>query len=201
MSKQEIRHTLRDQRRKLTAHQQRRASDSMIRHLSHQLFFLRARNLALYLPNDGEIDPTLLISLATAAGKNTFLPILDPMHPGKLCFLPWRPGMPLITNRFGIPEPAYQPQNRFKLWQLDVIFMPLVSFDQTGNRLGMGGGYYDRTLAHRRGSNSSRPLLVGLAHHFQQHESIPSDLWDVPLHAIATDKGVILTPKQSSPEV
>ncbi len=86
-------------------------------------------------------------------------------------------------NRFLIPEPvpkyAEVSANR-----LDLVLMPLVGFDKCGNRLGMGGGFYDRTFA----CNLLRPKLVGLAHHLQEVDSLAVDNWDIPLNAVATDR-------------
>jgi 5-formyltetrahydrofolate cyclo-ligase len=82
---------------------------------------------------------------------------------------------------------------------LDVVLMPLVGFDRTGARLGMGGGFYDATFAFKQklstGSKTStgKPALIGLAHACQQVESLATDTWDIPLFAIATDKEIILT--------
>ena len=198
MSKQQTRKRLREQRRRLTLRQQRLAGEAMARHLGRQLFFARARHIALYLPNDGEMDPRFLLELAVAAGKRTYLPVLDRHRPGHLCFMPWRPGDALIDNRFGIPEPPLRRQLQPLLWTLDIVCMPLVGFDRRGNRLGMGGGFYDRTFASRARHPGSRPLLVGLAHAFQQLEQLSADPWDVPLHAVATDTGVHF-PRQFTP--
>ncbi len=190
MSKQQTRKLMREQRRNLTPRQQTQASDDLARTLSRQLFFVRARHIAFYLPNDGEIDPTPLLELAVAAGKRAFLPVLDRRQIGQLSFVNWQPGQPLIANRFGIPEPIPGGSKRCRLWTLDLVLMPLVAFDGQGNRLGMGGGFYDRTFA-RNKHRWSRPLLIGLAHHFQQLEALAADPWDIPLHAIATDKTII----------
>ena len=72
---------------------------------------------------------------------------------------------------------------------MKLVFMPLVGFDILGGRLGMGGGYYDKTFATRES------LLVGLAHDCQKVDSLPIESWDVPLDAIATDSLYISTKK------
>jgi 5-formyltetrahydrofolate cyclo-ligase len=72
---------------------------------------------------------------------------------------------------------------------LDWIFVPVVAFDARGNRLGMGGGYYDASLAVLRHRQCwRRPRLVGLAHEFQRIDTLDVDNWDVPLHGILTDQ-------------
>ena len=69
--------------------------------------------------------------------------------------------------------------------------MPLVAFDRCGNRIGMGAGYYDRALQSLEYQTSTRPFLLGVAHHFQELESIEARSWDVPLDAILTDQEFI----------
>ena len=94
-------------------------------------------------------------------------------------------------NRFGIQEPACSPRHWVRAWQLDLILLPLVAFDESGNRLGMGGGFYDRSLAYRQSrTHSRRPRLIGLAHELQRVEQLATNSWDIPLDMIATEKRV-----------
>ena len=117
------------------------------------------------------------------------MPILTYMIGERLWFAPVTPDSRFVLNRFGIPEPLAPSRSLIDARQLDLILMPLVGFDQQGNRLGMGGGFYDRTLAfmhHRKAWH--RPKLVGLAHALQQVDSLEPSSWDVPLDGVATDK-------------
>ena len=75
------------------------------------------------------------------------------------------------------------------LSQLDIVLLPLLAFDDRGNRLGMGGGYYDRLFASRLHRKTKQPLRVGLAFDCQQAERLPMQAWDVPLHAVVTESG------------
>lgn len=68
--------------------------------------------------------------------------------------------------------------------------MPLVGFDATGNRLGMGGGFYDRSFAFKRIQPQQRPLLIGLAHSFQQLPQLPVASWDTPVDMVVTERAV-----------
>ncbi len=91
----------------------------------------------------------------------------------------------MSTNRFGIIEPQLNCQQIVPLSTIDIICTPLVAFDQQGNRLGMGGGFYDRTLTqwhHQR----LGPYPIGLAHDCQEVDSVPTEHWDVPLPEILT---------------
>ena len=94
-------------------------------------------------------------------------------------------------NRFGIAEPELGKNPTAPVWTLDIILLPLVAFDRAGNRMGMGGGFYDRTLARLNNSAMERPLLIGLAHHCQEVEHLQAQSWDIPLDIIATDKELI----------
>ncbi len=98
------------------------------------------------------------------------------------------PNESLRPNRFGIAEPVYRPSRQRKVWTLDLVLMPLVGFDESGGRLGMGGGFYDRSLAYRsRRKNGHKPTLLGLAHECQKVDKLPLERWDVSLHATVTD--------------
>jgi len=182
-----LRRQLRQARRALTPREQRAASERLLRQLAHHPLFRRSRHIAFYLANDGEIDPAPLLERAARAGKRIYLPVLHPLGHDRLLFLRHRPGDRLIPNRYGIPEPALRGGRRAPPWRLDLVCLPLVAFDARGNRLGMGGGFYDRTFARAPRARALRPRLVGLAHHFQQVASLPAEPWDIPLDAIATD--------------
>jgi 5-formyltetrahydrofolate cyclo-ligase len=189
--RQQLRQQLRAGRRALTQAQQlsaaRHAADNLC--LFHG--FRKAKHVALYIANDGELDPHLLAKRAVALGKTCYLPVLDPRRPA-MTFARWQPGDKLIRNRFGIPEPLPQAP-RLSPEKLDLVCLPLVGFDDQGNRLGMGGGFYDRTFAYRHTYPKSKPLLVGMAHACQQVPSLPVQPWDVPLDMILTDERRYMT--------
>lgn len=185
----ELRRELRARRLKLPDTLQRHHGTQIGSLLGSTLPFARARRIAGYLPNDGEIDPLPLLLRAAAMGKECYLPVLHPVRHNSLWFCAWLPGDPLHVNRFGIEEPAHI-KRRSAAWSLDIILLPLVGFDRDGHRLGMGGGFYDRTLAFRR-RHRNGPLLIGLAHSCQEVERIERQRWDVPLDAIVTEREVI----------
>lgn len=179
----DIRHTLREQRRALSDADQNRAAIGLATHLAGHLWFVRARHIAFYLPNDGEIDPRPLMSLAHQLGKRCYLPVVTPR--GDLQFRRYQPGQALQRNRFGIEEPRLGAPSR-PHWLLDLTFLPLVGFDHCGNRLGMGGGFYDRTFGQGPAAAGRR---LGLAHSCQAWPLLPAESWDIPLHGIATERG------------
>src|SRR5690606_36299649 len=148
LSRAELRRLLRQRRRQLSPLEQRRAARALYRQLSHHPLFRRTRHLALYLANDGEIDPAPLLREAQRRGKATYLPVLNPWPRTRMVFQRLRPGETLRRNRFGIPEPRFSRARQRKPWSLGLVCLPLVGFDDRGGRLGMGGGFYDRSLAY-----------------------------------------------------
>jgi len=138
------------------------------------------------------MDVTPLIALAWAYRKQCYLPVLGLRNSRKMWFAPYQPDTLLINNRFGIPEPQHKNSARlFKAQSLDLILMPLVAFDNKGHRLGMGGGFYDRTLQFLlQRQQWSKPRLIGTAYAFQEVPQLDNEPWDVPLHGIATENGL-----------
>jgi len=183
-----IRRQMRQQRRALSAAESRRAAAALSQHLGNSALFRRSDHIAFYLANDGELDLRPLIERAWDMGKTCYLPVLSPAFHNRLWFARYEQDTPLVENCFHIPEPAARWREARPAWALDLVLTPLVAFDLAGNRLGMGGGFYDRTLAYlRRRKVWHQPHLMGIAHEFQRVASLPHAPWDVPLHGIATD--------------
>ena len=184
-TQQTLRNQLRQQIRKtranLTALQQQQAEDSITQQALALIEARNAQHIALYVSFDGEISTEKLIKTLWAQDKHVYLPVLHPFNPNHLLFLRYLPDTPMLKNKFGIWEPKLNVQNVLPLDELDILFTPLVAFDKQGNRLGMGGGFYDRTLQNWQNVSF---IPVGLAHQCQQVEQLPTEAWDVPLHRI-----------------
>lgn len=195
MSQASVRRQLRKARRTLSRRYRRAAAQSLRRILATNLRYRRARRVAFYMAAGGEIDPAPLMHDAAADGKSCHLPImidrLMRWRPAPLAFQRFDPSrQALVRNRYGILEPPLFAPDIAKTEQLDVILVPLVAFDRHGNRVGMGQGFYDRTLGLLRG-RYRRPWLVGCAYSIQEIEHIGANPWDVPLDAVLTEKGLI----------
>lgn len=193
-----LRRRLRSARRALSPAQQKKASLGLLRQLAQHPLFRRSQHVAFYLANDGEIDPAPLMALARKRGKLCYLPIVTGWPADRMHFQRIVPNQRWVRNRFNIREPKADQRLQAPAWRLDLILMPLVGFDRNGNRLGMGGGFYDRSLAFRqRRKRWPGPTLLGLAHHCQKVESIPAEHWDIPLDGIVSDRErILLTPAQ-----
>ena len=183
-----LRQNKRALRRALSSQRQDEHALQLANAITHHPRFLACKSIALYLANDGEINPIYVTEQAWSMGKQVFLPVLSPLA-NKLEFAPYVPGCNMISNRFGIMEPACTSQHWRRARHIDLMLLPLVAFDETGHRLGMGGGFYDRSLAHRKlRQHLKKPYLIGLAHECQKTESLESQSWDIPLDTIITEK-------------
>jgi 5-formyltetrahydrofolate cyclo-ligase len=181
--RQLARQYLRYQRRSLSVQQQRQASRQLAQQLQSLPAFQNAQHIALYWPQDGEINALNLRSQK----KHLYLPVIRKFPDNRLFFAEVTSKVSksrLAKNRFNIPEPRQQKALHAKA--LDIILLPLTGFDKQGNRLGMGGGYYDRSLAFKQRLSGPRPLLIGIAHDVQELPNILPEKWDIPLNWIIT---------------
>jgi len=179
---------LRARRRALNDSERLQRSETLCRRLSRQPLFRASHKIAAYLPSDGEIDTQPLIELAWQMKKQVYLPVLVPFLSNRLWFARFEPDTRLVSNRYGIAEPELIHRQRIAPQALDIVLAPLVGFDRNGNRLGMGGGFYDRSFAYLLNRKHwARPQLIGLAYDFQLVSRLPVQTWDVPLTAVASD--------------
>jgi 5-formyltetrahydrofolate cyclo-ligase len=184
----QLRRELRTARRSLSPSLRARHSQALVRHLRRSSLLWPAHRIACFWPNDGEIDLRSLFESLWRRDIQVLLPVIDGQ---RLWFAPYTTSTPMRSNRFGIPEPALQRRDACPLLTIDVILMPLVAFDDLGNRVGMGGGYYDRTFANLRRCERLRgPLLIGTAFAFQRREQLCANTWDIPMHGVATEQGL-----------
>ena len=183
LSRQNIRQIIRQRRRALTPEQQHLFGQQAAARMMAWPHMLTAKTVALFLSFDGELDTQPLIEQLWQAGKRVYLPVLHPFSPGNLLFLHYHPRSHLVINRLKISEPKLDVREVLPLNQLDVLITPLVAFDEQGQRLGMGGGFYDRTLQNWQ-QLGIQP--VGYAHDCQQVTTLPVEEWDIPLPAVVT---------------
>lgn len=190
-SRADIRKQIRRQRQQLSPAQRHDATLAITNNLARTPLFRQSRRIAGFIANDGEPSLEPLMQLAWACRKAWHLPIIGLPNLNHLWFGRYDEGDELILNRYGIPEPTTALHQTTLSWGLDLVLMPLVAFDTDGNRLGMGKGYYDRTLKFLRHRHHWRkPRLVGIAYEFQKMEQLPQQPWDIPLDAIVTEQAV-----------
>lgn len=180
----DLRRQLRKQRRQLDRFQQTQAETQIFHRLIRSHQFQSAKHIGLYLHAFGEIQTKKIIKYAFTKNKIIYLPMICEMNQ---CLV-WLPITQKLynNNRFthhtlGMKEP--KKSRGLHVSQLDLIFMPLLACDSYGTRLGMGGGFYDRTLA----SAKYKPIRIGLAHNFQLlSQKLLRQKWDQPLDCLIT---------------
>lgn len=188
---QQLRRHTRLKRRALSKTEQHDHSLAVIKTLAGTNLFRNSHKIGIYLANNGEIDIAPLIPKVIGLGKRCYLPTLRPIRPNRLWFSEYRFGDRLINNKYGIPEPDIRNRKPTTAWGLDLLLVPLVAFDANGNRIGMGGGFYDRTFAYLKTRIAWRkPQLIGLAHEIQRIDSILPNPWDIPLDKVITESHI-----------
>jgi len=206
-SKVKLRRRFRHLRRSLDRHQQAQNAQGLQLRLLQTLLLFRYQHFALYNATDGEISTQPIIAKLWERSKQTALPCLRPsfrvsVHrasaekrtystPKKnqqMHFAAFNAHSRFVRGSYDLLEPATMHAKSPAEFAAGVIFLPLVAFDASGTRLGMGGGYYDRYMSHSKQRNT---LRVGLAHAVQEStELLPRDPWDIALDAVITEQRV-----------
>jgi len=165
-------------RNNLSTEQHRAASQSACEQITASNTYLQAQHIAAYLSVGKEVDLQQLIQQALQDGKYIYLPRIVGQE---IVFTHYTEQSSLVKNRFGILEPS-AASSSIEISLLDVIYLPLVAFDKQGQRIGMGGGYYDRYLYSVK--DKTRPIRVGVAHPEQEVNDCLPQAWDVALHTV-----------------
>jgi 5-formyltetrahydrofolate cyclo-ligase len=195
--RKQLRQSFRKKRMALSVCEQENAAHNIVTTAIEHNLLSGVKRVALYVSQDGELDTQYLIRYLWEQQKEVYLPVLHPFCAGYLVFLEYSQTSAMKHNKFGIIEPMLDVTKLCPINKLDVIFTPLVVFDEKGNRMGMGGGFYDRTLQHMpvtRGNNKQlaanssikQTKIIGLAHDVQKTLSLPTEVWDIPLPEILT---------------
>jgi 5-formyltetrahydrofolate cyclo-ligase len=190
--KSEIRELVRPLRRLITPDYRQKAGLAAAGHFTESSFFRDYQHFACYLALPEEIDTLPLMQALWKAGKACYLPLVSSPEEKKLSFALYEEGMPLEMNRYRVLEPIGSSRV-VSASELEVVLLPLLAFDGKGNRLGSGGGYYDRTFEFTLQpgfTRENKPRLLGLAYELQRVEAISSEQFDVPLEAVVTEGGV-----------
>lgn len=185
--KAQLRTIFRQKRQQLTADEQQQAQQLLLERFRLHPKVQSSQYIALYMAQNGEIATHALIHYCWQQGKYVYLPVAHPFAAGELLFLRYTPDTPLQKSRWGMLQPRLDVRAVHPICQLELLILPLVAFDAQGNRLGMGGGFYDRTLASLKyHSHLAQPHLLGIAHDCQLARNLPTERWDQPLPEILT---------------
>lgn len=183
-----IRKNLRSKRRSLSPLEQIKAQLNVLHHLNNLAIFHSSKKIGLYLHAFGEVHTDLIIKLCFQKNKQVYLPMICSMNQ-RLVWVKISRNQ-YLNRRFshhplGMKEPMATRGKHVS--KLDLLLMPLLACDHYGTRIGMGGGYYDRTLA----SAKHKPYRLGMAHQFQFIEyTLKRQSWDQPLDALLTPQHI-----------
>jgi 5-formyltetrahydrofolate cyclo-ligase len=149
--------------------------------------YRRSQHIAVYWAVNGEIGLGPVIEAAGQKNKKIYLPVLGQ---DSLRFAPYDKNRAMRFSSFKIPEPDVPDEAMLAPDALDLVLVPLTVFDPECNRVGMGGGYYDRSFAFRQSAQLTTPVLIGVAHDFQRVDQLQPASWDVRLDAVVTDQRI-----------
>lgn len=180
LTKSILRQQLLQQRRQIAPHIQQQSSHTICTNIQQMSVFQQAQHIAFYMATKDEINLYTLWQSALHAQKKIYFPKITDQN--TLLFLPADHNTVYRPNRFGIQEPQMHLNQARSPADLDIIFIPLVAFDSEGHRLGMGGGFYDRTLAYAQPT-----WLIGVAYDFQRQATWAIDPWDVAMQHVITE--------------
>lgn len=184
-----LRKRLRKARRDIPDHLRKLAGRAITRLALRHGLLARKRRLGLYIPAKGELDCLPLLDRALWQGAECYLPVVPRARQRMLWFSRLGKAPHWGVNRYGIPEYGHRQFIRRRAGELDILFLPLLGFDEAGYRMGMGGGYYDASLAYlTRRRHWHKPRLIGLAFEAQKVDRLPRDPWDIPLDAVITER-------------
>jgi len=187
MNKEEIRRKILKKRLSLSSEDIRNKSQQVFLNLAETVEYINSRNIMFYVATRIEVQTEEIIKMSIKMGKNVFVPIILPeclnLAPSKIFDFDTE----LEKGKKGIFEPKKEYYRLFPPENIDLIIVPGVAFDLSGNRIGRGFGYYDNFL--RKVSSSAK--IVALAFEMQIVKKIPNDKNDIPVHGIITEKRII----------
>lgn len=183
LTKNQIRHDCLTQRKALNPKFIAQASQKIADSIQNLPIYQAAQRLAWYFPIGGEVDLSTIWEQALKKNKLCYFPVIQTNR--RLQFVSYTKTTVLKSNQYHILEPVTDSQSIYIPPQLDIIFLPIVAFDPNCTRLGMGQGYYDKTLI-----NFPNALLIGVAYEWQKRDYLPRDSWDINPHMIITEEKI-----------
>ena len=183
----ELRQAKRELRAALDQASQDRAASRLGERICGMPEFEQSQRIAVYFAVNGEISLDPVIDAALELEKQVYLPNLD--HES-LRFSPYFRQQKMRINKFSLPEPDVGDDEMLAPEALDLVLAPLVAFDAMRNRIGMGGGFYDRSFEFRKNRGRLKPVMIGVAHELQKVNRLKPESWDVRLDLVVTDQAV-----------
>ena len=184
---QQMRQVNRKRRAELKPSQLQQAGEALAERILALDEYRDAQRVAVYFAVNGEISLEAVTEHALSTGKQVYLPNLDQ---ASLRFSPYFHEQKMRINKFRLPEPDVDDAEMLSPDEMDLVLAPLVVFDENRNRIGMGGGFYDRSFAFRKDPQVTTPVLIGVAHESQKVDEILPESWDVRLDMVVTDRAI-----------
>ena len=185
LSKKQIRNAIKKRRSELSLGEVRARSDHVIARLTGREVYLCAKCVASYVSISKEVDTHILIDLALDRGKRVAVPVVKPNR--TLIHREIRGLAELRPSGFGLLEPSGEEGGVVPPDAFDIVLVPGLAFDRAGNRVGSGGGYYDRFLS------MANAVKIGLAYDFQLFDRLPAFPRDIPMDLVITESEVYPT--------
>lgn len=177
-----LRRELRNRRLALTTRQQQHHAQGLAQQFARSPWSWRSGIIASYLAGNGELDPRFIHQRCWATERTLAVPVVRGQQ---LEFFQLSAHTGFTQNRFGLREPDTRA-SFVDTRGISIMLLPLLGFDDAGNRLGMGGGFYDRHLGNL--TPGLRPTLIGIGHECQRVATLPAQPWDIPLDGLLTEK-------------
>lgn len=184
LSKEKLRKHFLEKRNKISFHHTNLVSKKISKYSEDISKFYNPSIIAGFYPFRNEINLIPLMKKFISLGNKICLPITPPKYQ-TLTFREWTPEVELVKGKYGILE----PNENSKVLEPDLLLVPLLAYDPFGNRLGYGGGFYDRTLNHFL-SNKRKTNSIGVAFKFQKCKKLPIGEFDIPLNSILNEDGI-----------
>lgn len=195
ISVNDLRQSIKQTRQRLSSDFLEQSSRAIATKIFDLPFYEAINCFATYRATKNEANPDDILTQAWQQQKKAFLPVLNDQL---LVFKSFSADTHFMINRYGIEEPI-TTEAAINLEKLDCIFIPLVAFDDVGNRLGLGKGYYDKTLADLKNKAiDQKPILVGIAYELQHVKQLPAQSWDVPMDYVITERHLYSFKKDKS---
>lgn len=161
------------------------SSEKIAERVIHAPWFQRASCVGCYLPTSAEVNTWKIIARAWRMKKRVFVPVVKKNR--RMQFRELTPNTDLRAGQWGLLEPDSGEIVSARM--LDVVVTPVVAFDEDNHRIGMGGGYFDRTFAFtRHRMHWQRPRMIGLAFACQKVAKIPPNPWDIRVFTVITEE-------------
>jgi 5-formyltetrahydrofolate cyclo-ligase len=182
-SKIVLRTMLRESRASISEKNKKKFSKKLVIQFN-KLSLETPKYIALYLSTPEEISTYPLIEHLLMKGHKVYVPVLHPHLKRSMWFQEYNTDTKTCLNKYNMFEPIFNRKDILAPWELDLVLLPLVGFDKQGNRLGMGGGFYDNTFRYIKNHNIAK--FIGLAYACQKVESCPHEPWDLSLDTVIT---------------